>query len=482
MTNKLPLVFILLLVIELSACSVIPKAPDEKTPVNPPDIELSTLEAELMISYSGITQKLNEVIPNQILPLKVYDIDPCPLTKCSYEFRVLRNGSISVNHDGNDNLVVNLPVRISDGSVDAMQKIWFHKIYFHASFTAEIVPIVTLNFTPMPNWSAVPEARVKFHVQTAKVQFRLPVLGYKEIPVQGITAGLLNSRRDWLQSIITDELKGKINFRSEALNVWKQLHFTQQLNDQPPLWLVADPVSLKAEKPRAKADGLRMAVGIDAYLSTHAQRNAPIPPKPEALPNLKTVSSTAGRYKLTVPILVSVEEANRQLKDLIGEKFTFEAAGRKIEAKLTDGHVYTNGPDLVAYAEVRAVKMLLGILPIRVGAYLNGTPKYDAESTTLKLNPFDYDADTNNLLLDKAEWFFHGNIRKNLQDALQFNIRKDIDDLRQLIARKLSDMVLDENVILNGTVDKLAPQAIYTDKDAINVNLLAEGTINIELK
>ena len=104
------------------------------------------------------------------------------------------------------------------------------------------------------------------------------------------------------------------------------------------------------------------------------------------------------------------------------------------------------------------------------------------ESTTVHLDPFDYDADTNNLLLDKAEWFLHGTIRESLRAALRLNIGEDLDNARQGMAEKLRDMPLGERIVLHGTVDKLTPRSIYTTKEALNVDALAEGQIKVELK
>ena len=473
--------FVLLSAVSISACSVIPKVPSVKPPVDPPAADLSTLEVTVEVPYAVIAQELNRAIPNQLYWATGQPIDDCPVSECSYQVRVLRNGNISLGHDGTGGLVVNLPIRTAHGRIDAMKRVLGLKISKHADFTANVTATVTLGFTLQPNWSVVPSAQLAFHVHKAKVRIGFPG-GSVGISVRGKITELLNGQRDGLQRRIVEALNDKVDFRSDAASAWSQLHGAQQLSDQPPVWLMADPVSLKAENPKAESDGLRVAVGIDAYLSTHVQHDAPTPPKPEALPNLKVVPNIAGRYKLSVPIRASVEEANQQLNILIGKEFTFKAAGKTIIAKLIDGRVYTNGPDLVVYAEVRVAKMLLGILPIRIGAYLNGTPKYDAESTTVHLDPFDYDADTNNLLLDKAEWFLHGTIRESLQAALRLNIGEDLDNARQGMAEKLRDMPLGERIVLHGTVDKLAPRSIYTTKEALNVDALAEGQIKVELK
>jgi len=464
--------FILISAIGLSACSVIPKAPTKKTPVDPPAVDLSTLEFKVTAPYAAIARELNQTLQNQLYWVTREPLDSCPVDECTYQVRVLRNGKVTVAHDGKGGIVVNLPIRAADGRVD----IKAGPAKAHGDVEADVTATVALKFTMQPNWSAIPNVQLAFKVNKAQARVKLPLFGTYTISVRKKLTEALNSERNKLQRKIVEALNGKLGFRSKAASAWNNLHDTQLLNDQPPIWLMVDPVSLKVENLKAEADGLRMALGIEAYLSTHARQDAPPPPKPEALPNLKIVLNVAGRYKLSVPIRASIKEVNQLLDTLIGKEFTFEAADMTITAKLIDGQVYTNGPDLVAYAEVRTAKA------IRVGAYLNGTPKYDAESTIVYLDSFDYDADTNNVLLDKAEWFLHGTIRENLQAALRLNIGEDLDNTRQLIAEKLRDMPLGERIVLHGTLDKFAARKIYTTEDSLNVDALAEGRINIELK
>ena len=476
------LCIVLPLAVVLSACSVVPNAPANKPPVNPLEIDLSTLDLKVLVPYSVIAHELNRAIENELYWVSGQQFD-CPVTECSFQVRVLRAGDISVRPDNSGQLVLSMPIRTSDGRIDAAQDLLFgKKAKAKADLTATITATATIDFELNPDWSSKPNVSLAFQVRRAGAHVSIPIIGSVYISAKSHLRRLLNGQKGRLESVIRNALDNRVDVRSEAANAWRQLHTTLRMNDQPPVWLVADPVSLKIENPRAEADGLRMAMGIDAYLSTYAQQDEPVTPKPEALPNLQVLPNIAGRYKFSVPIRASVEKINQQVNKLIGKTFTFKATGRTITAKLIDGRIHTNGPDLVVYAEVRAVKMLLGVLPIRVGAYLNGTPKYDAKSTTVHLDPLDYDADTNNLLLDKAEWFFHGSIRESIQAALRLNIGEEINHARQLIAEKLRDMPIGNGIVLSGTVDKLVPRAIYTTKDALNVDALAEGRINVELQ
>lgn len=106
---------------------------------------------------------------------------------------------------------------------------------------------------------------------------------------------------------------------------------------------------------------------------------------------------------------------------------------------------------------------------------------HDAASTTVFLDQFDYDADTNNLLLDQVEWFLRGTIRESLEDALRFDIAEELDRAHQLMAENLDAVRLNERVTLYGTVDKFSPRAIYTAEKTINVDVLAEGQLKAVL-
>lgn len=472
---------LLLLAVSLTACSIDPNAPAEKPSVDRPSADLSTLEVTVDVPYAVINRELNHAIPNQLYWATGQRVDDCPVSECSFQVRVFRNGSISVRHDGRGRVVVDLPIRTADGRIDAMKRVFGARVRKHADFSATATATVTLGFSLQPDWSVDTTAQLAFQVHQAEARVGFPG-GSVGISVRKKMTEALNRQRDTLQRKIVEVLKSKVDFRSNAARAWSQLHGSWRLSDKPSVWLIADPASLQVENPTAEDAGLRLVVGVDAHLNINIQQGMPDPPNPEALPNLKVVGTMAGRYRLSLPIRLSVDEINRQLDRLVGMEYIFEAASRKITAKLIDGRVYVNGADLVVYVKVRADGMAFGVFPITVGAYFNGTPEYDAGSTSVLVRQFDYDADTNSLLLDKAEWFLHGTIRENLQASLRLDITEELDRAHRLVAENLRVVRLSEHVILHGTVDKFAPRAIYTTDRQINVDALAEGRLRVALK
>lgn len=464
--------------VDLTACSVIPKAPETKPPiVSTPAAELSTLEARANVPNNVLTNAVNNAVPDQLFWITGERINDCPVTECSYQIRVLRNGPITVGHNGRGQVVLTMPIRTADGRVDVMKNVFGARIREHADFNAAVTGTVAMGFGLQPNWTIISSPQLSFHVEVAEV--RVTVAGIPvTISMRGKLRDLLNGQRASLENKIAEALRGKLDFKKAAADVWAKLHTVQQISGQPPIWLLVDPVAIKAENPKADNTGLYLAMGVDAYLATHIQQDPPPTPSAEALPNLQVVPAVKGRYKLATPIRVSVEEVNKQLTPLIGKDFEFEAGDKKITAKLVQGRLYTNGPDLVAYAKVKKQ----GFFPLWVGAYLNGTPQYDTANTLVYLDPFDFDVATNVLLLDKAEWFFHGKIREALQQAARYNIGDELAKLRQMLADKLNSINLGDHVILHGTVDTLKPLSIYTTQDMLNVEALAEGSLNVEAR
>ena len=470
---------LLLSAISLGACSVEPDAPKEKPLSERPATDLSTLEVAVNLPYAVIEQEISKAIPNELHQIKGQPIKNCPVDECSFEARFLRNGDVSVKHDGSGRVVVNLPIHIV-GRADIMKRVFISRMRKHQDFSASVTAIVTLGFALQPDWSIAPTAEIAFHVHRAEAHLDLSIATIG-ISFRGEVAKALNKKRDYFQRKIVEAIKGSLDFRPDVANAWNQLHSSHRISNRPSVWLVADPVSFQAANLIAEDAGLRVVAGIDAYLRARIQQERPDPPRPEALPDLNIVQDMSGHYKLSLPVSISVDEANRQINGLLGTEYLFEAVGKKISAELIGGHAYVNGPDLVVYVKVRANKAVFGLFPITVGAYLNGTPAYDAASATVFLDRFDYDADTNNLLLDQAEWFLRDAIRESLKTALRFDITEELDRAHQLMAENLDAMRLNEHVTLYGTVDEFSPRAVYTAEKTINVDMLAEGRLKVEL-
>ena len=72
-----------------------------------PETDLSTLEVAVDLPYAVIEQEINKAIPNELHQIKEQPIKKKngPVDECSFGARFLRNGDISVEHDGNGKVI-----------------------------------------------------------------------------------------------------------------------------------------------------------------------------------------------------------------------------------------------------------------------------------------------------------------------------------------------------------------------------------------
>lgn len=171
---------LLLSVVSLSACSVDPDAPEKKPSAErPPATNLSTLEVAVDLPYAVIEQELNQAIPDELHQIKGQPIKEknCPVDECSFGARFLRDGDISVEHDGNGRVVVYLPIHIS-GRVDIMERVAIFRIRKHQDFSASVTAIVTLGLAFQPDWSIAPTAEIAFQVHRAEAHLNLRVASF----------------------------------------------------------------------------------------------------------------------------------------------------------------------------------------------------------------------------------------------------------------------------------------------------------------
>jgi hypothetical protein len=238
------------------------------------------------------------------------------------------------------------------------------------------------------------------------------------------------------------------------------------------------PARVRAENPKFTPTALKFGVGIDATLRTFVQTDKPDAPPALPIPDLQVVPQVRGAYKLAVPIHVSLASINKVLEPFVGKQFEFLIGDKKVLAEVLEGRVYANGPDLVLYLRVIAPKVVAGVLSIKVGAFINGTPYFDTTSRSVVLKDFDFDVNTNVLLLDKAAWFLHGKLKDEISKSLVFQVGDQLDTAKTSLANVLKKVVVSDRISLVGTVNDLSVKSVSVTGDYLSVDAEASGKLS----
>ena len=115
----------------------------------------------------------------------------------------------------------------------------------------------------------------------------------------------------------------------------------------------------------------------------------------------------------------------------------------------------------------------------RIRFYLWGTPKLDTANKVVYLENLDYTLESKNYLFKIAHWLLDEKMKNIIQEKATFNYDKELTKLSQKLAN-LEDT--SGKRILNGSINTIEIQNIFTSKDALIVNTIATGNLSYEFK
>ena len=110
--------------------------------------------------------------------------------------------------------------------------------------------------------------------------------------------------------------------------------------------------------------------------------------------------------------------------------------------------------------------------------YLWGRPHLDTATQTISLEEFDYTLESKNALIDIADWFFNEDIQKLLKETTVFHYKSKLVNL----SNKLSTIhKTTKNGILEGGINSIYANSIFTSKDALIVHITAKGHLSYKM-
>ena len=474
--------------IAICGCAVNPNAPAQKpsTPV-PTTATSSLIDIPISIQYAYLEETLNQAVPD-ILFWETGQVFECPrpIKKCTWQLGVRRNGRVTVAPTAAGKLLVKVPVETYGGRVDAEFFVTKStrkeakasrgeidpEASTHADIYASVVIAPTIEMTLNPNWAINPGIALDIEVQAADVNFKGVT-----VHVRTVLRDAINKQKSKVESALVATVE-KISFRPQVAQAWQALSGSYRVVDSPAAWVTLQPVRVRAENPKFTPVALKFGVGVEATLRTFEQTEKPDAPLPPPIPDLQIVPQVQGAYKLAVPIHISIASINKVLEPFIGRQFEFFIGDKKILAEVLEGRVYANGPDLVLYVRAIAPKVVAGVFSIKVGAFINGTPYFDTANRSVGLTDFDFDVNTNVLLLDKAAWFLHGKLKDEINKSLVFQVGGQLDTVKTSLAKVLAKVAVSDRISLAGTVDDLSVKTISVTGDYLSVDTEASGKLS----
>lgn len=283
-----------------------------------------------------------------------------------------------------------------------------------------------------------------------------------------IVQSLLEVKLRALPSAIDAKVRERTASKGRAGAVWQNLQEPTAVT--PNLWLTLNPTGIQAGPVGSEGEQLIQAsvhLMLRPTVNLGAQPASDIRP----LPSLELATHTGDGFHLALPILAEYPAINRLLAQrLVGNEIP-SSVGAPL--KIVSARLYGSGANLIL--ELGMSGGINGTL------YAIGTPVLDTHTNTLRFERFNFTVETKNALLKAANWMAHDDLLSRLEPETRIDLSEQVGFLRGRLARALTRQVA-PGTWLEGSVTSLQPRAIYPVPGGVEIQVIAEGSLQLSVR
>jgi hypothetical protein len=324
------------------------------------------------------------------------------------------------------------------------------------------------SFKIQPNWELKTKSVSDGYEWITKPMLKL---GPVNLPIGNIVGKILNSKQEKLYATLDESISKNIEIKKNVLNAWNSAKQPYLLSAKYRTWLKITPQEIVMTPILCLGNKVKSTIGIKASTETV------IGEKPNysidsAIPDLKIIPNVDNNFKVAILSEITYQEATKMLSDtMIGQEFSFQEGKYKVKVVSID--LYGNEDKLIIKAGLEG--SLNGVI------FFSGIPFYDPQHKSLSLKGFDYEINTNNLLLKTAAWLLQSKLKKNMQSAFVFPIGDQIEQNRAEIQSFLNNKVIAKGITLSGKIENIIPHKVFLNPNTIRSVIYADGKMSLSV-
>ncbi len=237
-----------------------------------------------------------------------------------------------------------------------------------------------------------------------------------------------------------------------------------------PVWLKGDAVNMDGRLLRRSKDTLMIEVGLYAALKT-VYDSAAAMTQPKPLPAFKMKDTNNPGLDAYAHIILPFDKINsviRQVTDTM--KFTY---GNHL--------VRIRSSELYGTDEGIALKLSVAG-DLKADLYVRGTIGFDSLSQKLVIENFGFDINTENSLVNAANWFAYDMIIDRIKPYLSIEVGKAFEVIPDLIIKGVEKGKLGSKIEINFAEFDLHIHHYLVTRDNIQVIASARGLADVRLQ
>lgn len=280
---------------------------------------------------------------------------------------------------------------------------------------------------------------------------------------------------------LDQEIQNRFDLKQYVRQAWLQLQQPILVDKNLDAWLTISPQAIQVSPLVARNGELTLQIGLSSYLQT-VTNGKPQLNLNTTLPNLQVNARLNNNVQIGLVSEITYEHATKLLQEKItGQKFTFENG--KDQIKVNKAAISGSGDKIILMLDVAGhTKAGLFTKNITGKIYLKAVPYYDAATASIRVRHLDYDLETKDKLLSAASWLIKNKFVAQLQSQINFPVKAQLDQARQMLQRTLDQSGrVHESVLLQGQITEIAPDAIYLTPNSIKAVVNAKGNLTARI-
>lgn len=354
-------------------------------------------------------------------------------------------------------------------------KIWVKK-RFKLGFTytdQEIEGSVHLKFSTTINFSKNWE--IITHTSITDYEWiNNPVLkfGFVSIPIKGIVDVLIKNNKDFIQNTIDKTIRETLPINDYITTIWKKVQDPIPLSfEGMNAWIKATPQALYSTPILGDKGNISTTIGIKCLMELYMGKSPEVKEKQQSLPQLKMYSTTDESFNINILADIPYEVIDTIAKStLLGD--TLEAGKKSVVID-----------SLEIFGQNEKIVIGVGVKGFINGmVYLQGTPYYEPNTSSIRLKDVEYELDTRNIFANLANLFYKKGLTRMIEENLVIPIEEYLNLAKEMGSSELFDMELMENVKMNGILNKINITEIFPTSKGLKASIFFTGKIKIRVE
>lgn len=350
--------------------------------------------------------------------------------------------------------------------------------------SASLSPVVDTN------WNIDPKLNFSAHVDRAIIRMiDIPHIGHVDVDIAGhLQAGVADALNK-AKAMAEIKLKKVLEVRPNVEPLWNQMNSVHELTKTPPTWLRIIPQKALFGGFQYTPDAIKSGLALDLNTEVFVRGDAP-PIAKKPLSSLKVNAPLSGEFNLEIPVKVSYEAINEQLKATLAKNPIKNpiSLGESASIEISNLSIGPSGDGIMLTLDFSASKGKFPSLGWFLSAsghlYVEGIPVFNAEKSELSVDKLQFSVGTKNILVKSADWLFHDKILEEAKHAAVVNLEGELKRATEQANQYLNELKrqLPNGVGANASVKKIRIKGLGFAKDEAFTLIEATGNMSVQLK